>query len=127
MSRWYEWVFAAVVLATPVWLFCVGPAVDSYCGARDGLADAQTDLAEGHLKLHIGGKWTPTSRAAAKIADEDYGIELINMGCIPTDYKTEYSRAYDEVVQRELDRRSMNVSIETIWQVAEKTVDADPK
>jgi hypothetical protein len=118
--RWSERIVALVMLGGPLWLFIVGPAVDDFRGARAGRRDARSELAAGHLRIQIGGKWTELKHKVADIAVERYGIEVVNTGCVPNDYKTGYSRTYNQEMQQAIDQRFSNVSFETIFQEVEQ-------
>jgi hypothetical protein len=118
--RWLEWTVAISITIAMLWVFALGPAFDRFRGTRDGFADAQADLEAGRLRLQVGGYKSRQWRFAAAVAQEQYGIELINTGCVPTDYKSGYSVAYNAEVEAELARRSPKASLETIWAEAER-------
>jgi hypothetical protein len=118
--RWLEWTVAISITIAMLWVFALGPAFDRMCGTRDGFADAQADLKAGRLRLQVGGYKNQRWRLAATIAQEQFGVELINTGCVPTDYKSSYSAAYNAEMEAELARHTPKASLETIWAEAER-------
>jgi hypothetical protein len=123
--RWYEWVVAVVMFGGPLYLVILGPAIDDFRGARAGFADAQSDLATGHLRVQFGGKWKSFSHKAEKLAYVSYGIELVNTGCVQTPYKNGYLRAYNHVMQQAIDQRFANVSLDSIWRETESLEESE--
>ena len=78
------------------------------------------------MKLLVGGYMTQRYRIASSIAEDRYGIELVNTGCVPTDYKTSYGSIYNREMEREIGRRFSNVSLESILREAERLAENNP-
>jgi hypothetical protein len=72
-------------------------------GLRDGVNDAEADIASGRLRWMCGGKprhWRSTENRLLK---ERYGVESRSLyGCCPTSYQSSYARAYNDRMQRHL-------------------------
>lgn len=77
--------------------------VQGLLGTRDGLRDAETDVASGALKLKVAGL-PPFCREQMKsVFHERYGVTLEYIGgCCPSPYRTNYNAAYNERTQKEL-------------------------
>ena len=98
------------------------PIIQQFHGMWAGRTAAEVDIAAGHLRLHDGGRTTPLKQRYEQIAQERYGIEVINIGCSPNGFMSGYIVGYDGRVQVELDRRFPGVTPETLWQEAEKSL-----
>ena len=76
-------------------------------GARDGLQDAEVDLAAGQLKLMFAGK-PPSCREQMKtILRERYGVAIEYVGgCCPSEYRSAYNEAYNRRIDAALQSRA---------------------
>ncbi len=85
-------------------------------GTRDGLRDAETDIASGTLKLKFAGL-PPFCRAQMKaVFHERYSVTLEHIGgCCPSPYRTHYNAAYNEQTQKELVVRFPDFANNTVY------------
>ena len=96
-------------------------------GERILYADTGTG-ASGHYYIDRDGRierYVPPARAANHTRGynpRSVGIEIVNTGCVPDDYKTGYSSGYNERAQVELDRRYPGLTPEKLWQEAEDSL-----
>ena len=71
--------------------------VQERLGARDGLNDAESEIASGELKLKFAGKPPYCREHMEAIFRERYGITLEYVGgCCPSPYRRGYNRGYDD-------------------------------
>jgi hypothetical protein len=85
-------------------------------GSRDGVKDAETDIAAGSLKLKFAGK-PPYYREQMKaIFRERYGVTLEYIGgCCPSSYRRNYNAAYNDQMQKAAVLRFPDFAIDTVY------------
>ena len=90
--------------------------VQALLGTRDGLRDAETDIASGSLKLNFAGL-PPFCREQMKaVFRERYRVTLEYIGgCCPSPYRTHYNAAYNERTQKELVVRFPDFAKDTVY------------
>ena len=108
----------------------VNDAVRCRQGARDGLDDAESDIAEGKLKLLIAGK-PPCSREHVQLIFRErcnLMLEYVG-GCSPSAYRRAYNSAYNErmgqAVQAQIPGFSIGSAYESVRQEADKRYEAE--
>jgi hypothetical protein len=74
--------------------------------AREGARDAERDIAKGELRMKCYGLPARWSQQYHALMRERYGIEMETVGgCVVTENVASYTRAYNEVMEREIERR----------------------
>ena len=84
-------------------------------GSRDGVKDAETDIAAGSLKLKFAGK-PPYCREQMKaVFRERYGVTLEYIGgCCPSSYRRNYNSAYNDQMQKAAVLRFPGFAMDTV-------------
>jgi hypothetical protein len=88
-------------------------------GRYQGSAAAMHDVEGGHPGLRIGGRWTMGKRGFAQSLRDQYQLEVINAGCVPTAYGSGYSAARNEVVLDTYRKRGSRFDVDALWDEAE--------
>ena len=85
-------------------------------GSRDGVKDAETDIAAGSIKLKFAGK-PPYYREQMKaVFHERYGVTLEYIGgCCPSSYRRMYNAAYNDQMQKAAVLRFPDFAIDTVY------------
>lgn len=70
----------------------------------EGISDAKKDIADGFLKIKKFGL-TPGSAQSVKYFKENYGIEIVENGCLLINVTPEYFAAYNQTMKAEIQKR----------------------
>jgi hypothetical protein len=88
-------------------------------GARDGLQDAEVDVAGGQLKLMFAGK-PPYCREQMKtIFRERHGVTLEFVGgCCPSAYRRAYNDGYNRRMEKAIEARTADFDLASAYDSA---------
>ena len=91
--------------------------VQARLGTRDGLKDAEADIAAGSFKLKFAGLPPFCRNQMKEVFRERYGITLEYIGgCCPSSYRRDYNAAYNERMQNELVTRFPDFAKDTVYE-----------